>query len=359
MSGYTPLRVDMPALLKPISEEAPSGPSISGDLLYDQIKEARREDDPALSQGVWRTELKQADWKQVAQLAVAGLSGQSKDLRLAVWLTEAWLELHGPMGAEQGLRLIESLCNRFWDTLHPPMDDGELARRLAPLRFLGDKVSMRLKRIPLTRPKTQEPVIYTWADRELATMRERTGQRVEGDDEVTTSRFESCVMLTPSTFYSTLSDELETLWAAVGDLEKVVDRRCGQPQAVMRNFRNILHDIREFVARTLDQKIEEEPGDPEAGAEEDTPGAAVETVIQGPGVRWGPIRNRAEAYQRLQEASDYLMRVEPHSPTPHLVRRAVSWGNMSFTELVMELVQDKNDLRAIYNLLGLEVPNRK
>ena len=66
-----------------------------------------------------------------------------------------------------------------------------------------------------------------------------------------------------------------------------------------------------------------------------------------------PIRSRSEAYRRLAEAADYLLRTEPHSPTPYLVRRAVAWGHMSLGELLQELVQGEGDLRAIYTLLGM------
>ena len=56
----------------------------------------------------------------------------------------------------------------------------------------------------------------------------------------------------------------------------------------------------------------------------------------------------------LSEAADYLFIHEPHSPTPYLVRRAVTWGNMTLTELLKELITDDGDLRAIFNLLGFK-----
>ena len=69
--------------------------------------------------------------------------------------------------------------------------------------------------------------------------------------------------------------------------------------------------------------------------------------------RSGPIKSRAEAYLRLSEAADYLLRTEPHSPVPYLVKRAVGWGNMSLAELLMELVGTPDDLVTIQRLLGM------
>ena len=66
------------------------------------------------------------------------------------------------------------------------------------------------------------------------------------------------------------------------------------------------------------------------------------------------VQNRAEAYRMLQQAADYLLVTEPHSPAPYLVKRAVSWGNMSLAELLSEIVKDESDMRMIFELLGIK-----
>jgi type VI secretion system protein ImpA len=65
----------------------------------------------------------------------------------------------------------------------------------------------------------------------------------------------------------------------------------------------------------------------------------------------GP-RSRDEAYRRLGEIADYLLRTEPHSPVPYLVKRAVAWGGMPLAELLQELLDSESDLKQIYRLLG-------
>ncbi len=82
-----PLRED---ILEPIAGENPSGVDIRYDselLLYDKIKEARRQDDE-LAQGEWQHERKVADFAVVINLAQEGLATRTKDLQLAAWLTE-------------------------------------------------------------------------------------------------------------------------------------------------------------------------------------------------------------------------------------------------------------------------------
>ena len=71
----------------------------------------------------------------------------------------------------------------------------------------------------------------------------------------------------------------------------------------------------------------------------------------------GNISSREEAYQALKVAARYLEVNEPHSPTPHLIWRAVAWGNMSFPQLLSELVREPQDMRVVYDFLGLNPPS--
>ncbi len=73
---------------------------------------------------------------------------------------------------------------------------------------------------------------------------------------------------------------------------------------------------------------------------------------QGPSYA-STIRSREEAYRRLSEAANFLLRTEPHSPTPYLVMRAVAWGGMPLAALLHELVHSEGDLKQLYNLLGM------
>jgi type VI secretion system protein ImpA len=68
----------------------------------------------------------------------------------------------------------------------------------------------------------------------------------------------------------------------------------------------------------------------------------------------GPIRSRADAYRQLENIANYLQSIEPHSPTPYLVRRAVSWGRMPLPELMQEVLREEGDLNRLFTVLGLK-----
>src|SRR5215218_4352681 len=115
-----PLRED---ILNPISESSPGGENLRYAPVYDKIKEARRQDDEG-PMGDWQRERKVADWTSVIKLAGEALAVKSKDIQLAVWLTEALLHKESLAGLLSGLNLIQGLIENFWDTMYPEVDDG-------------------------------------------------------------------------------------------------------------------------------------------------------------------------------------------------------------------------------------------
>ena len=145
--------------------DQPCGGDLSFSAAFDQIQEARRFDDPTLAQGEWVTDVKEADWRGVIRLCEALLATQTKDLRVAGWLTEALGRAHGLAGLADGHALTAALCDSFWDDIHPQPEDGELEQRIGALDWLLAQTTRLLRDIPLTAsPKGR----YSLADLEGA-----------------------------------------------------------------------------------------------------------------------------------------------------------------------------------------------
>lgn len=110
--------VDWASCLHPFGED-PYGPALPHDPVCAAIREARREDDPGLPQGVWERELKRADWDKALSLSLGVLRERSKDMQVAGWACEAALMRYGFASLPGGLRMIAGLCSGFGDGLHP------------------------------------------------------------------------------------------------------------------------------------------------------------------------------------------------------------------------------------------------
>src|ERR671915_2200220 len=111
MNVLTPsLKIDIQELLQPIPGATPAGEPLRYQGTYDRIADARREDDPSLSQGIYKSTLKRADWTAAEAICVEALTKRSKDLQIASWLLESWLHLYGFAGVTNGLNLLAGLC---------------------------------------------------------------------------------------------------------------------------------------------------------------------------------------------------------------------------------------------------------
>lgn len=345
-------KTDLEQLLNPISVEHPSGESLRYDGTYDLVRAARREDDAELSQGIYVTDVKRADWPLVERLCLEALETRSKDLQLAAWLLESWLCLYGFGGVTEGFRLLSVLCESFWDTLHPQIESDNLEYRTAPLDWINEKLAIKLKRVALTAPQSGEAAVYSWADWESACQLENVTRRdpkamqlAEAKGKVSTTKFQSAVMLTPKSFYIGLDYELTQTTEAIAALEALLDERCGKQAPSLYQFKDTLGSIHQLVFDVLRAREHENGSEPEAhfnGHEE------IEDAEQF--FSSGPIRSRSEAYRRLSEAADYLERTEPHSPTPYLVKRAITWGSMSLYEVLNQVIRNDNELQELNRL---------
>jgi type VI secretion system protein ImpA len=367
--------IEVKKLVRPVSSENPVGESLRYSPIYDQIRAARREDDASLPQGIWQTKLKKADWQEVKNICMEALENRSKDLQIGAWLLEACIHLDGFAGVGDGFRVLTALCENFWETMHPALDPDEPEYRFGPIIWIDEKLTLALKLIPITHPKTDDELSYTWAHWESAQFQaqasakasakerkkeKKARQGTETLEKPLEERLTASVTLTPTDFYTGLNRELSVAFAEISRFEQVLIGFDKKQEGALHQMRGMLRTIGHFVGEILKDRgagIPEKPENKTSIVEEQQPRMAEETE-QGESREvistGGPIRNRAQAYQMLAEAADYLMKTEPHSPTPYLVKRAVAWGNMSLGELLGQVLRNPGELTELSRLLGID-----
>ncbi len=365
------------ALLAPIPGLDPAGVSLRYETIYSNIAEARREEDPNLPQGDWQRELKKSDWHLVEQLCKQVLTQQSKDIQVAAWLTEAWLHLEGLDGLTRGLCLLECLCRDFWDGIHPRIEDGDIEYRVSPFEWANDNIALAL-RINLTIAEGSSDLVENgltlvkWENvlrtENLLRKNPSLEKSLAASGKINRAAFMATVAMTPPAFFNELLGRLGICVNVVSGLEQVMREKLEGDSPGLTRIREVLEAIVKVVqefggisapAREVVQntKVGRQKAAPAAaGQMEEQPMAEQETTPSAaPGagaVYASSIRSREEAYRRLSDAADYLLRTEPHSPTPYLVMRAVAWGSMPLNKLLEELVSD-GDLKQLYTLLGM------
>jgi type VI secretion system protein ImpA len=342
--------VDLETLLAPVPGDDPCGLSLRYEGTYDRIREARREDDPTLPLGEWETKLKIADFATVDRLCQDALK-KSKDLQIAAWLAEAWLRRFRLRGLVHGLSLVAALVERYWQGLHPELgDDADPEARVALFEWMDDFYSTRVRRMPLAEGNDASP--FSLLDWELG------GREEPADDDAPRPTRESLLARISlgggGARWTALAVDARAAILAAESVERAVAAVVDKPPT-LRRVRDGLAAIESLARDGARMNGEIESVAVDAGAE-DEPNAAFVRAASVPEVqvgKTGAITSRADAYYRLAEASEYLMRTEPHSPVPYLVKRAVQWGNMSLAELLYEFVGNPDDLVAIQRLLGM------
>lgn len=384
--------MDVDVLLSPITALSPCGEDMSFSNEFDQIAEMRRADDPSLDQGAWVTALKVADWPGVARQCSDLLRTRTKDLRLALWLTEARALNEGHRGLAEGLALCAALCEQHWAELHPRPEDGDMEERIGNIAWLLQRLVELAPSLPVTHSRKGE----RFSLRDLAHARLQDAKASDGASDSTsvsggvtgTIGPEGGPPLTAARFRQALADtpapQLRSTFAAQQDAESallrwqaVVDARLGQDGPSFVAAREALARVSHELSRLLrDVGVtphtaagpnETPPGDntalPDASAAQRGSAAVSDRTGRGPtsnapgladetGVLRPP-RTRTEALQQLRDVAAFFRQTEPHSPVAYLAEKAVKWGDMPLHQWLQEVVKDSGAMGHLSELLGL------
>jgi type VI secretion system protein ImpA len=356
---------DTDSILKPISQDKPSGVDTRESKSFEILKEARREEE-ALSQGDWKRDLKVADWPKVIQTATKILTAEGKDLQAACWLVEGLTKRNGFSGLRDGLKVLRGLHEQFWDSFYPQIEDGDLEFRAGRLEALNKVLPVAIKSIGLIHPPGGAVYGY-WHYKEsqdvenlrrgAASDSEKKRQLAEALDEgkLEGDKYEKAVAATPLAHCAALLDQITQAWEEFGLLDKVLDEKYGEQAPSLRHVKDAIAECRGLMDGIVKKKggvglpseTEKVPTSDQSGEE---------TVTSPAGQAFGSTvdpRDRAEALRQLSRVAEFFRKTEPHSPVSYLVQRAARWGEMPLDEWLQEVIKNDGVLGEVRETLGL------
>lgn len=363
---------NLDTLLAPLSETSPCGDDLLFSADFDAIQHARRFEDPSLDQGEWVTDIKEADWPFVVERTRSLLQTQTKDLRLAVWLTEALALEEGMGGLTQGYTLLTGLCERYWDTVHPLPEGDDTEYRLGNVAWLVSRTGDLLRAMPLT---SSQGNAYSTIDWDVAT---HVAQAVKRDpdhaDEIARGKpsieqIEASKRATPPAFYTTLLAELKAFEAAMLALEQELDRRAADVAPSFRQAKDAYENVfrlAERFARELGVNAETSQAKTPAPTEHDRAEPTFKTSPQReePVLTTTPtspiagIQSRAQAVAQLRAVARFFRGTEPHNPAAYFAEKAAEAADMPLHQWLSTVVKDDGSLAHIRELLGVK-PDEK
>ena len=327
--------VNAEELLEPISAEAPCGEDLSYDPSLQELE--------TMARGKEETQFSAAeppDWKKL-QARCLELFGRSKDLRIAMTLASASIEMDGLAGFRESLLLVNGLVQRFWPTVYPlldPSDDNDPLQRMniiatlaTPLGTFGDplRILERLRALPLC--NSVQMGRFNLAD----ILRAETGAPAQGDKPAMTPA------QIDASFRDTKPEELsETLWllndciSAVQSIDESITNTVGASRAPdLTPLSSELAAMRSKVAPHV-KSADVTPVEAAVAGGEMAPSGTVALSLEG------EIRSTGDVVKLLDKICQYYARAEPSSPVPLILRRASRLAGKDFMQIINDLSPD-------------------
>lgn len=325
--------LDVDQLIAPIDDEAPSGPDLEYEPEFGELERAAL-GKPEHVMGDQVVEAEPPEWREVFTLA-QDLFGRSKDLRIGVNLARAATNLHGPEGLADGLSLMASLLEQYWDTVHPqldPDDDYDPMLRLNTVLPLNDREGLRGDLLEMMLVESRQVGRFRFRDVKIAS----GAMKASGDDAGPDSALISAAFLDCDV--DALQADAEFINSAlecVGRIDKAISDQVGAANAP--DFSGLESDLKELQvlyaenlnARGIGVEMPE-------GAE----GAAGPAAAGGGAPISGEVNSREDVNRMIDKICLYYERHEPSSPVPMLLRRAKRLVPLSYLEIMRDLTPD-------------------
>lgn len=356
--------LDFDRLLAPIPGGDPAGKPVSF-VARQKLDSARKSINPAdyaANDPLRPSEAKPADWTGIIALCSDILEDESKDLMTAARLTEALTRTHGFPGLRDGVTLLRRMVEECWDRLTPPIEDGDLDVRAAPFNWLDDpdrgaRFPSTIQSIPLLSDQDGNPI--SWIHWKVAQSAPPAADGEEDPRQAFQTKFDRGVLGVGRQDVQDMVDAATAAFAEAEKLDTLLLDKMGDIAPGVGEWRKALTESLTLAKGILDKKgpapfkpgpaAEAEPAAPSGGG----PAAPAAGHHHANGQTQARPLTRDDAYRQLDEAAALLQRLEPHSPIPYMVQRAVSLGRLPFPDLMKVMIRDAGVVSQMSRELGL------
>lgn len=348
-----PLRDD---LLTPIAGDNPSGKNLKYERVYDQIKEARTEEDSTLPSGAWERQPKRADTNLVLKLAGDALATKSKDLQLAVWLGEAYIKREGAALVAPVLTLLWDLQKEFWPSIYPEIDEEDVGLRAVPLQWAANRYAGLVYELALTKGgiayhtyKAARALGYE-ADAQNNEAKTKARSEAAKRGGLTAEDVDDGIAATSKSFYVALDESLQSARDVLEELAVYCEEQYRDEGPSWRKLRDSLDEVHNLVNSLLSDKRAIEPDviaapEPEPEPVAPPPAEVAAPVVAAFAVPVAAVQQAAtptavtmvsagtpqswdDAVARVQACAAYMHTQRQGSSVPYLLYTSIRWGEL-------------------------------
>ena len=345
--------MDPVVLLKPRSDEDPSGENLEYDSVFIEMQLAAQ---PGEESQIGSTIIsaQDPDFSAMKKTAMAVLE-RSHDLRAAVCLAEALLHAEGLTGFAKVTTYIRGCLEDYWDTCHPQLDaddDDDATMRVNAVRDLcgqpdglagASRVYRAVRRAALTQSRAFGS--FSMRDIEVAEghMPAPADMETVPDKATVSAAFQD----TDKDF---LGQRLEAVRGAAADvraISAVFDQKLPGEGPDLDPLIKLLDQIARFMTQYGDLGEAPVAGDDAQEAAMPGDAAPAQVAAQSSGSQAtsapGVIASRQDVSMALDRIIEYYARNEPSSPLPLLIERARGLVNADFMTIINDIAPDALD----------------
>jgi type VI secretion system protein ImpA len=340
--------VDFDRFAGPIADDSPCGPDCEyeSDFLALAQEVAGK---PEQQFGDTVIPAVDPDWRKVDSLASEVLA-RTRDLRVVAWLTLANIHVQGVEAFAAGLHLMRTLCENFWDQVHPRIEiDGEsdpYLRVNAIAAFSGSEFSGEDRILQALRSATLLPAPMSASFREVENTYTRPTEAAYSAAQIDTviadalSANDARVLCVCSA-----AEDLDALKSLISD--RIVAADAPDLERIESILKPVAQAIKRVQASLAGIAVD---GEVEGGAGEAAAGGTTQSIS-------GTVQSREDARRALERVCEYLERHEPSNPAALFARRAQRMLSLSFFEIMQELTPDS--MSHLEMLTGAKAPSQE
>lgn len=318
------------------------------------------------------------DWEKLQQACATTLKDESRDIEVFVWWLSALAYKKENLSAlNEGLEDFLYALNKLSSDIHPKLPEKKVAKLDADQiatkqcenqtraleQFTGDSPNSGLINIPLVRFPLLDG--YTFSDY-LSDQKSGALEKSKSDF-VAKLQSNKQILIEQFNIISSLDEK-------IGAVDLFVNGYRNQHGLPLLGFRFIKDNLKQIklmyqfffpdVAKTEESSAAAPSKETEQTTASTTqsvndmnvqkPVQSVATPVKTP-VITHQAYTRETALEDLNRIAVFFKKTEPHSPIPYLIARAIRWGNMSFSELLNELIKKESpELAEIRKLTGVD-----
>lgn len=308
------------------------------------------------------------------------LKGKTKDLQIAIWLTESLLLHEHFSGLEKATLFLLRFVKKFWNNMHPIEPEGEYSGRLAAFDWLDKTMVREIELLKFIGPPVSRGISFNKFFVENLKKKERkwTGievRRISASDRIIYEQFikekndlDVAISQMTSEYLNSLNLNIKASIKNFEETRKTIEENIGEQTDLFKQIIERLVSVNKIILRFEGDKNKSEEHASEIKKSETLEHPKYIKNIDQVDVKENPVKvdfakvktwvgsieERSELYSLLYILIEQLKLLDPNSPNIQLGNKMLLIKDMNFIDIMEELVDDRQMIDFVSRFFGVK-----